>query len=71
MVVIAFTKNEVLKGLKELTLFGEKIQFSTEVKYFGMTLDKGLIWVHSWIKSQIESTGPFGSVKALLGIHGD
>jgi hypothetical protein len=44
MVVIPFTKKRVLKGLKELTLFGKTIQLFTEVKYLGLTLDKGLSW---------------------------
>jgi hypothetical protein len=42
MVVIPFTKKRVLKGLKEPTFFGKAIQLSTEVKYLGLTLDKGL-----------------------------
>jgi hypothetical protein len=44
MVVIPSTKKRVLKGLKEPTLFGKKIQLSTEVKYFGLMLNKGLTW---------------------------
>jgi hypothetical protein len=41
-VIIPFTKKRVLKGLKEPVLFGKTIQLSTEVKYLGLTLDKGL-----------------------------
>jgi hypothetical protein len=42
MVVILSSKQRALKSLKEPTLFGETIQLSTEVKYLGLTLDKGL-----------------------------
>lgn len=44
-VVLSFTptkKKKALKGLKEPTHFHKTIQLSTEVKYFGLTLDKGL-----------------------------
>jgi hypothetical protein len=43
-VVIPFTRRRNLKGLKEPVLFGEKIKLSSEVKYLGITLDKGLTW---------------------------
>jgi hypothetical protein len=43
-VKVPFTKKRVLKGLKELILLGKTIQLSTEVKYLGLTLDKGLTW---------------------------
>jgi hypothetical protein len=41
-VVIPFTRRRDLKVLKEPALFGEKIQISSELKYLGITLDKGL-----------------------------
>jgi hypothetical protein len=41
MVVMPFTKKRTLKGLKEPTLFGKNVQLSTEVKYLGISLDKG------------------------------
>jgi hypothetical protein len=43
-VVIPFTRRRNVKGLKEPILFGEKIQLSSEVKYPGITLDKGSTW---------------------------
>jgi hypothetical protein len=43
-VVIPFTRRRNFEGLKEPVLFGEKIQLSNEVKYLGITLDKGLTW---------------------------
>jgi hypothetical protein len=41
MVVMPFIKKRTLKGLKEPTLFGKNVQLSTEVKYLGISLDKG------------------------------
>jgi hypothetical protein len=38
------TKKKALKGLKEPTHFHKTIQLSTEVKYFGLQLEKGLTW---------------------------
>jgi hypothetical protein len=70
-VVIPVTKKRVLKGLKGPTLFGKTIQLSTEVKYLGLALDKGLTWGYTYIKSRRELTEPFGPVKALLGKHVD
>jgi hypothetical protein len=33
-----------MKGLKESITFSKTIQLSSEVKYLGLTLDKGLTW---------------------------
>jgi hypothetical protein len=33
-----------MKGLKEPILFSKMIQLSSEVKYPGLTLDRGLTW---------------------------
>jgi hypothetical protein len=41
-VVIPFTRKRNIKRLKEITLFSKTIQLSSEVKYVGITLDKGL-----------------------------
>jgi hypothetical protein len=41
-VIIPFTKKRVLKDLKELTLFGKTIQLFADVRYLGLTSDKGL-----------------------------
>jgi hypothetical protein len=43
-VVIPLTRQKNVKGLKEPTLFSKTIQLSSEVKYLGVTLYKGLIW---------------------------
>jgi hypothetical protein len=39
-----FTRNRTIKGHKEPILFNKMIQLSSEVKYLGITLDKGLTW---------------------------
>jgi hypothetical protein len=43
-VVIPFTRNRNVKGLKEPILFGKRIQLSGEVKYVRVILDKRLTW---------------------------
>jgi hypothetical protein len=43
-VVIPFTRKRNLKGLKKPTLFNKMIQLTSEIKYLGITLDKGLTW---------------------------
>jgi hypothetical protein len=42
MVIIPFTRKRDIRGLKEPTLFCKTLQLSSEVKYLGLTLDKGL-----------------------------
>jgi hypothetical protein len=44
MVVIPFTRQRNLKGPKQPTLFDKIIQITSEVKYPGLILDKGLKW---------------------------
>jgi hypothetical protein len=44
MVVIPFTRKRNIKGLKKPILFSKTIQLSSEVKYLGLTLNKGLTW---------------------------
>jgi hypothetical protein len=43
-VIIPFTRKRNTKGLKTPILFNEMIQLSSEVKYLGLILDKGLTW---------------------------
>jgi hypothetical protein len=43
-VIIPFTRKRDTRGLREPTLFSKTIQLSSEVKYLGLTLNKGLIW---------------------------
>jgi hypothetical protein len=44
MVIVPFTQMRDLRGLKEPTLSGHTLQLTTEVKYLGLILDKGLTW---------------------------
>jgi hypothetical protein len=43
-VVIAYIRKRSIKGLMEPILFSKMIQLSSEVKYLGIILDKGLTW---------------------------
>jgi len=49
MVIVAFTWEGDLRGLKEPSLIGNTLQLTTEVRYLGLILDKGLTW-----KAQLE-----------------
>jgi hypothetical protein len=49
-VIIPFTRKRDIRGLKEPILFNNTIQLSSEVKYLGLILDKGLTW-----KKQLDS----------------
>jgi hypothetical protein len=67
MVIVPFTRKRDLRGLREPTLSGHKLQLTTEVKYLRLTLDKGLTW-----KIQLENVinkayRAFWSCKGTLG----
>jgi len=59
MVVVPFTRKRDLKGLKELTISGHKLQLATELKYLRFIVDKRLMW-----KAQLENA----INKALQGL---
>jgi hypothetical protein len=65
--VISFTRKRDNRELMEPTLFGNTIQLSSEAKYHGLTLDKGLTLKSNWIKQPISPIGPFGGAEADLG----
>jgi hypothetical protein len=44
MVIVPFTRKTDLRGLKEPTVSGHTLQLTTDVKYLGLILDKGLTW---------------------------
>jgi hypothetical protein len=44
MVIVPFTRKRDLRGLREPTLSRHNLQLTTEVKYHGHILDKGLTW---------------------------
>jgi hypothetical protein len=71
-VVIPFTRKRNIKGLREPTLFGKRIQLLSEVKYLGVTLGKGLTWkkqLHKVIDKAYKSfwtcRGTFGKTWGL------
>jgi hypothetical protein len=70
-VVIPFPRKRIIKGLKEPIVFGKMVQLSSEVKYLGVTLDKGLTWKSRWIRSSIRPIKTSGHAEALLGKLGD
>jgi len=41
-VIVLFTRKRDLRGLKEPTLTGHKVQLITDIKYLRLTFDKGL-----------------------------
>jgi hypothetical protein len=43
-VTVPFTQRRNLRGMRGLTLSGHTLQLSTEVKYLGLIMDKGLTW---------------------------
>jgi hypothetical protein len=44
MVVVPFTRKRDLRGLQEPTLSRHTLRLTTEVKYLGLILGKGLTW---------------------------
>jgi len=42
MVIFLFTRKRDSRGLKKPTLSGHKFQLITDIRYLGLTLDKGL-----------------------------
>ena len=51
MKIVHFTRLRDLVGLMESSLRGVKVQFSNEVKYLSLILDKGSTW-----KKQVKSS---------------
>jgi hypothetical protein len=70
-VVIPFTRRRNLTCLKEPVLFSEKIQLSNEVKYLGMTLDKGLTWKKQIDKVIDKAYKAFWTCRGTFGKLGD
>jgi hypothetical protein len=67
-VVIPFTrKRENTKGLREPILSGEKIQLSSEVRYLGITLDKGLTWKNKLDKVINKAYKAFWTCRGTFG----
>jgi hypothetical protein len=66
-VVIPFTRKRNMKGLKEPILFDKRIQLSSEVKYLGVTLDKGLTWKKQLDKVIDKAYKVFWTCRATFG----
>jgi hypothetical protein len=66
-VVIPFTKKRDLRGLKELILYGKTVQLSTEAKYLGLVLDKGLTWGAQPDKVMNRAYRAFWSCRGSIG----
>jgi hypothetical protein len=56
-----------LKGLKEPTFFGTITELSTEVKYLGLTLDKGMTWGAQLEKITNRADRAFWNFKGTFG----
>jgi hypothetical protein len=66
-VIIPFTRRRELKGLGEPFLFDCTIQLSTEVKYLGLTLDKGLTWKQQLDKAINNAHKAFWTCRGTFG----
>jgi hypothetical protein len=69
--VIPFTRKRNIKRFKETILFCKMTQLSSEVKYLGITLYKGLTWKKQLDSLSIRPTKPSGHAEAHLGNLGD
>jgi hypothetical protein len=66
-VIIPFTRKRELNGLKEPSLFNRRIQLSSEVKYLGITLDKGLTWKKQLDKAINKAYKAFWTCRGTFG----
>jgi hypothetical protein len=67
MVLIPFTRKRNMKGLKKQILFSKMIQLSSEVKYLGITLDKGLTWKKQLDKAINKAYKAFWTCRGTFG----
>jgi hypothetical protein len=67
MVIISFTRKRDMKGFKEPVLFNKTIQASSEVKYLGVTLDKGLTWKKQLDKAINKAYRAFWTCRGTFG----
>jgi hypothetical protein len=66
-VIIPFTRKRNTKGFKKPILFNKTIQLSSEVKYLGLTLDKGLTWKKQLDKAISKANKAFWTCKGTFG----
>jgi hypothetical protein len=67
MVIKAFARKRNTKGLKTKILFNKMIQLSSEVKYLGLTLDKGLTWKKQLDKAISKAYKAFWTCRGTFG----
>jgi hypothetical protein len=66
-VIIPFTRKRNTKGLKTPILFNKTIPLSSEVKYPGLTLDKGLTWKKQLDKAISKAYKAFWTCRGTFG----
>jgi hypothetical protein len=54
-VIVPFTRRRDLRGLKELTLTGQTLQLTADVRYLGLVTDKELTW-KVWLNTVLNMT---------------
>jgi hypothetical protein len=67
MVIVLFTRKRTIKNLREPTLFTKTIQFSDDVKYLGLILDKGLTWKGQLAKVINKASKVFWACRVMFG----
>ncbi|KAL0820148.1 hypothetical protein ABMA28_005307 [Loxostege sticticalis] len=65
--VIPFTRLRKLTGLSTLTLYGQQLAWSKEVKYLGLTLDKELSWSKHQYNITMKALRVFGMCRTAYG----
>jgi hypothetical protein len=66
-VIVPFTRKRTIKSLREPTLFNKTIQFSDDVKYLGLVLDKGLTWKGQLDKVIDKAYNAFWTCRGMFG----
>jgi hypothetical protein len=66
-VIIPFTRRRNIRSHKEPVVFNKIIQLSSDVKYLGLTLDKGLTWRKQLDKVINRAYKAFWTCKGMFG----
>jgi hypothetical protein len=67
MVIVPFTQKRDLRCPKEPVLSGHTLQLTTEVKYLGLILDKGLTWKTQLKNMMSKAYRAFWTCKGTFG----
>jgi hypothetical protein len=70
MVIKPFTWKRDISGTLEPTIFSKTIQLSSEVKYLGLTLHKGLTWKMQLDKVMIKAYKKFWACRGTFRTWG-